>query len=134
MKKVFLVALLAVFFISCSVGDDTQNSFSLLPIYQFDVPTTFKVDSVSVFNVRYKRVNDCQIYNGLYFDQSDNTTKIAVKVVELQEANCNPDNETTYEVPLNFKPSQSGTYILKFWNGKDPNGVDQFSNTEIIVP
>lgn len=134
MKKVFLATLLALFFVSCSVGDDSQSGFSLLPVYQFDVPTTFKVDSVSVFNIRYKRATDCQIYNGLYFNQSDNTTKIAVKVVELQESNCNPDNETVYEVPLNFKPSQSGTYILKFYSGKDVNGTDQFSNTEIIVP
>lgn len=134
MRKVFLITLLALICASCSVGDDTETNFSLLPVYQFDVPTAFKVDSVSVFNVRYKRVSDCQIYNGMYLNRTENEIKIAIKVVELQEANCNPDNETVYEFPLNFKPSQSGTYVLKFWNGKDPNGIDQFSNTEIIVP
>ncbi len=53
MKKVFLLALLSLVIISCSVGDDTDRNFNLLPVFQVDVPTTFKVDSISIFKVRY---------------------------------------------------------------------------------
>lgn len=134
MKKLLLLAVITLLFTSCSVGDDTNSNYTLLPVYQFDVPTAFKVDSVSVFKVRYKRDFDCQIFNGMYFNATGDAIKIAVKVAELQETTCFPDGESVYEVPLNFKPSKSGVYILDFWTGKGANGEDQFSNTQIIVP
>lgn len=135
MKRIFLLVIISSLFISCSVGDDTiQSDYTLLKIQDFDVPTAFKVDSVSVFKVRYKRESDCQLYNGLYFNsQGGNRTKIAVKVIHLEENVCY-DDSSIYEVPLNFRPSKSGVYILDFWTGEGANGEDQFSNTEIIVP
>ena len=134
MKKLLLLVI-AIIAVSCSVGDDTSTNFKVIPIYQFDVPTTFKTDSVSIFKVRYKRESDCQIFNGIYFNgTTDDDIRIGIKVAELPESNCNPDGETVYEVPLYFKPTHSGTYVFNFWSGKDPNGEDHFSNTQIIVP
>jgi hypothetical protein len=134
MKKILFLLAFVLTIVSCSVGDDTDRNFTLLPVNDVDIPNKFKVDSISTFNIRYKRETDCQIFNGIYFNPTETHVDIAIKVVELQESNCQPDNESIYEVPLYFKPSQSGTYMLKFWNGKDPNGQDQFINTEVIVP
>lgn len=134
MKKLFFLLTLIVVISSCSVGDDSNRNFTLVPVYGVDVPAKFKLDSISNFKIRYKRQTDCQIFNGIYVAPTGNTLNIAVKIVELQESNCQADNESVYEIPFRFQPTVSGTYVFKFWNGKDPNGVDQYMNSEIIVP
>lgn len=134
MKKLFFLITILVVISSCSVGDDANRNFTLLPVYEVEVPSKFKLDSISNFNISYKRFTDCQIFNGIYAVPTGNTTNIAIKIVELQESGCQADDESVYTVPLHFKPNVSGTYIFKFWNGKDPNGVDQFTSSEIIVP
>ena len=134
MKKIVFLLALIITVTACSVGDDTDRNFTVLPISTVDVPNKFKVDSISTFKIGYKRDNSCQIFNGIYFEPQAEYIDVAIKIVVLQESGCQPDDETMYEVPLYFKPEQPGTYILKFWNGKDPNGQDQFTNTEVIVP
>jgi hypothetical protein len=34
---------------------------------------------------------------------------------------------------LNFKPTEAGTYILKFWKGKDANGVNTYEEFSVVV-
>lgn len=134
MKKLFFLFTLIVILSSCSVGDDADRNFTLLPVYEVDVPNKFKLDSISNFNLKFKRQTDCQIFNGIYFVPTGNIVNIAIKVVELQESGCQVDSESVYEIPLQFKPTVSGTYTFKFWNGKNPNGIDQYINSEVIVP
>lgn len=128
-----LVILVSVFvFASCS-NDDEGTQFFLSTVENVDVPTSFKVDSISKFLVHYKRPTNCHIFNGLYVGVDNFTRNVAVQFAKLDQGNCDPD-ETVYEMPLNFQPKTSGTYLFRFWNGRTPEGIDTFLEYEAVVP
>lgn len=133
MKKIFLLAFAAFGLSSCSVSDDPGTEFFASTIEDVTMPAKFKVDSTSQIMVRYQRPTDCHIFNGFFSDGSQFTRNYAVRFVKMTYNNCEID-ETAYEVPLNFTPPASGTYLLRFWNSRDANGVDTYIEREAIVP
>lgn len=118
---------------SCSVGDDPQSEFVVLPVDGAVMPTKFKVDSTSIITVQYRRPTDCHIFNGLYYDIDGNTRTVAINAVKLNQSNCQDDSETLFEVPLNFRPTDDGLYVFKFWIGDDANGVEQYLSYDVDV-
>lgn len=134
MKKIFFLLASVIVMSSCSIGEDPQSEFVLLPVSEVELPTAYKVDSISVFNLKYTRPTDCHIFDGIYYDAVDATRVVGIRAVKLLQGGCSPDDQTVYEVPLRFKPAVSGTYNFKFWLGTNSAGVDEYLNTEVIVP
>lgn len=124
--------VLALAVSSCSVGDDANSEFVVLPVDGVIMPNKYKVDSVSVITVKYRRPTNCHIFNGLYYDINSNTRTVAVNAVKLAQNNCPDDSETLFEVPLNFRPTADGAYVFKFWIG-DVNGVEQYLSYDVEV-
>ncbi len=139
-KKLMLLLTLGFLFNSCSKNDsDDDDRYAykgeVLPVVSYRLPTTFAVDMVSTFTLRYKIPNTCYAYDGIYYDKNGMTRTVAINSYQYNSnRSCLPDGINIYEASLNFKPITAGTYTFKFYTGKDVNGVDQFATETVVVP
>lgn len=133
MKKVALFFVLAIVLVSCSSDDGNSPAYFMSYVDSVEMPGSYKVDSVSVIQINYKRPSDCHIYDGIYYKQDGFTRTVAVQFIRPDDQpDCQPDN-TVYQMPLPFKPKVSGTYLFKFWSGRH-QGHDTYLEYEIVVP
>jgi hypothetical protein len=132
MNKYIVIALFFIF-TSCSIGADENNQFVRLPITSVDIPMSFKKDSISNFILKYKRPTDCHIFNGVYYEAIGNERHVGINAVRLLEGNCQPENLTEFEVPLQFKPLETGVYVFKFITAIDAVGNETYQTNAILV-
>ena len=133
MKKIILLLLGAFSIAACDLGGGEEVEFVLSPVQDVTMATAYKVDSVSVIYVRYKRPDDCHVFNGYYYYPQGYTRTCAIEFVHMtNQGNCQED-DTVYEIPLNFKPRYSGTYTFRFWDGMNPDGTQHFFEAEAVV-
>ena len=132
-----IVSLLALFFLfnACSLNDDTQYLFDLLPIQSVDIPTEFTLGETYPITVHYTVPTSCYHFNTLYYDKNLNVRTIAVENAVAQLNNCQeltPSNGArTYT--FNFYVTSNGSYIFKFYQGKDAQGNNIFLEYEVPV-
>jgi hypothetical protein len=132
-----IVSLLALFFIlnSCSPGDDTQYSLGLLPIESVEIPTEFTLGQTYPITVHYTLPTSCHYFSSLYYEKDLNVRTIAVETVVEQGSNCLDlsveDGASTST--FNFHVTSNGSYIFKFFQGKDDQGNDIFLEYEVPV-
>lgn len=134
MKKLslLLVALTAIIMTSCDPGSSEDAEYVLAPVEDVTMATSYKVDSISEIMVRYKRPDDCHIFQGYYYSVDGMTRTCAIEFVKLDRSDCQPD-EVTYQIPLRFKPQVAGTYTFRFWDGSNQDGTDHFFVAEAVV-
>ncbi|MCF6129727.1 hypothetical protein L1S35_08580 [Flavobacterium sp. AS60] len=135
MKNV--ISLLVLFFIlnSCSPGDDTQYSYRLIPIESVEIPTEFTLGETYPITVHYTLPTSCYHFSSLYYDKNLNIRTIAVETLVETRNNCQElsavDGARTET--FNFYVTSNGTYIFKFYQGKDDQGNDIFLEYEVPV-
>lgn len=119
---------------SCSVDEGEKYHLDFLPIEEVDVPDSFQRGETYNIKVKYKRPTTCHVYNGIYYDRDLNIRTFAVQTVVYERNDCqNIVTPTLTEAAFNFQVQNSGSYIFKFWQGKDDNGEDVFYEVEIPV-
>lgn len=135
MKK--LITLLSVFFIvvSCSFEDknDTSVHFELLPVESVEMPVDFYADTDNEIIVHFLRPTSCHGFDGFYYEKDEFTRTVAVQSFVLEQSNCTTLTNQVLEQPLKFRPTDPGTYLFKFWKGKDTNGDDVFEEISVDV-
>jgi len=133
MKKI-LVLIICMIALSCSLGDDTPDNYQeLLPVENVIIPEEFILNETYEISISYLRPTACHGFDDIYYRQEDNSRIVAViSTVFINNNNCSTLN-TELEVTFNFKATQSGIYIFKFWQGKDDNGNDTYLNIEVPV-
>ena len=135
MKKI--LSLLALFFLfnACSPGDDTHYLFKLMPIQSVDIPTEFTLGQTYPITVHYTVPTSCYYFSTLYYDKDLNIRTIAVENAIAQRSNCPDlsaaDGASTYT--FNFYVTSNGSYIFKFYQGKDDQGNNIFLQYEVPV-
>lgn len=135
MKK--LIALFSVFFIvvSCSFEDknDTSVHFELLPIESVEMPADFYAGTENEIIIKFLRPTSCHGFDGFYYEKDEFTRTVAVQSFVLEQSGCTALTNQILEQTLKFKPSDPGTYLFKFWKGKDSNGDDIFEEISVDV-
>ena len=132
-----IISLLALFFIlnSCSPDDDTQYSFKLMPIESVDIPAEFTLGETYPITVHYTVPTSCYYFSSLYYDKDLNIRTIAIENAIAQRNNCQDlsaaDGANTHT--FNFYVTSNGSYIFKFYQGKDDQGNDIFLEYEVPV-
>lgn len=132
-----IISLLALFFIfiSCSHGDDTQYSFKLLPVESVDIPAEFTLGETYPITIHYTVPTSCYYFSSLYYDKNLNIRTIAIENAIAQRNNCQDlsaaDVAKTYT--FNFYVTSNGSYIFKFYQGKDDQGNNIFLEYEVPV-
>ena len=134
MKKLIALICIFVFSISCTQeSDGPRVHLEFVPVESVVLPTTFAVNTVNELEVTYLRPSSCHGFEGFYYTKDDFNRTIAVLNYVIEEQGCLPLlNQLQTEI-LRFKPATSGTYLLKFWKGKDANGVNLYEEFSVVV-
>ena len=94
---------------------------------------SFTLGQTYEIKLKYQRPTSCHFYQGLYYDKNLNTRTIAIQTAVKNNQACTQDIPPIAEVSFNFTATNIGTYIFKFYKGKDTKGEDVFEDVEISV-
>jgi hypothetical protein len=131
-----LIPLIALFFIlnSCSTDNGPRYSLVLLPVDSVSMPTSFTLGGTYQITMHYKKPSTCHYFNTLYYDKNLNVRTIAIENAVEERSDCQTLSNTIVDYSFNFLvTSNGGSYIFKFWQGKDANGNDIFLQYEVPV-
>ncbi|MFN4026088.1 MAG: hypothetical protein ACK4IZ_01435 [Flavobacterium sp.] len=134
MKKIFPVVTLLFLLLSCSIESDTRYALELLPVESVEIPTEMTLGETYQFKMNYRLPTTCHDYNAIYYHKDLNVRTIAIESAVKQQNNCQERTENNlYECTFDFLVTSNGSYIFKFWHGKDEQGNDVFLEYEIPV-
>lgn len=134
MKKIALFIVLITSFLSCSIDNDNPSyTYQILPVDSYVVPTSFTLGQTYSIKLKYQKPTSCHLYQGIYYDKNLNTRTIAVQTAIENNKVCTQEVPPLSEVSFNFIVNNTGSYIFKFYKGKDDKGEDIFENVEIPV-
>lgn len=135
MKQLFLLSILAVSLISCSIDDDSTGEFytEILPIESVEIPTEFTLGETYEISVSYLRPSGCHNFYDFYYTSDLNQRTIAVINSVYPNQACETFENELVDVSFNFKVTSNGTYIFRFWQGEDDNGNDLYYIVEVPV-
>ncbi|GAA3631269.1 hypothetical protein GCM10022397_15990 [Flavivirga jejuensis] len=135
MKKFFVLCLIAVLSASsCSLDDDDQNfSLEILPVESVDIPDEFTLGETYPVTVSYLRPSTCHAFKEFYYLKENNERTIAPINYVFERDNCENLQEELVEATFDFTVTSNGSYIFKFWQGKDTDGESQYLTIEIPV-
>lgn len=134
MKKI--VALIGIFLltISCSKESDEPNvRYELLAVDSVEMPAQFTVDTENEIIINFLRPSKCHVFDGFYYEKEGLTRTVAIQSFVLEQGNCSEIVTELSTQILKFKPTEVGTYLFKFWKGKDTAGQDVFEEFSIVV-
>ncbi|MFV0571630.1 MAG: hypothetical protein ACK5M1_04245 [Xanthomarina gelatinilytica] len=119
MKKLVAYCIIINFILSCSPQDDGSSDilYEMLPIENATLPGEFLLGNTYEITLTYIRPTTCYGYNNIYYSKEGNERTIAIVAYYNPEyANCETVNEEK-EVSFNFKATEGGSYVFKFWQG-----------------
>ena len=144
MKKFALLLVLLTTLSACSLDNDERENYthsvlpitySVLPIESYTVPESFKLGETYVIKLKYQRPTSCHIYQGIYYTKDLNKRTIAIQSAVKDNQVCSTEVPPVSEVSFNFMVTATGSYIFKFYKGKDANDKNLFEDVEIqVVP
>lgn len=136
MKKIVLFLIVITSFLSCSLDDDGPTyTYSVLPVDSYVVPASFTLGQTYPIKLKYQKPTACHIYQGIYYEKNLNTRTIAIQTALQNNQVCTQEVPPISEVSFNFTVTNTGSYIFKFYKGKDTAGEDIFEDVEIpVVP
>lgn len=135
MKKIISLLVLFFIFSACSTDTEPNYSLKLMPIESVDIPTEFTLGQTYPITVHYTRPTTCHYFNNLYYDKDLNVRTIAVECAIKQANNCQDltGDDALGDYTFNFYVTSNGSYIFKFYQGKDENGENIFLEYEVPV-
>ncbi len=136
MKKIVLFLIVITSFLSCSLDDNGPTyTYSVLPVDSYVVPASFTLGQTYEIKLKYQKPSSCHIYQGIYYEKNLNTRTIAIQTAVQNDRVCTQEIPPISEVSFNFTVTNTGSYIFKFYKGKDTAGEDIFEEVEIpVVP
>ena len=135
MKKIALILILITTLVGCSLdnGDNETYTYSVLPIESFTLPANFKLGETYTIKLKYQKPTACHIYQGIYYAKDLNKRTIAIQSAVKDKQICTSEVPPVSETSFNFVVTATGSYIFKFYKGKDTAGKDVFEDVEIQV-
>jgi len=133
MKKIFACLFVLITF-SCSVNNDYEETYTeIVPVESVMMPTEFVLNEVYEISLTYLRPTTCHAFSDIYFVSESNERTVAIiTTVFISNSPCE-DLFTELQASFDFKPTNTGSYIFNFWQGKDDNGDDQYLVIEVPV-
>lgn len=124
MKKLFFALAIPLLFTACQPEEDYQISTVETVVSNVSFSDTISLGDTVNIELDYKIFNDCGIYVGTEAVRNVNNILFQSFVKYSYEGNsaC-PENITTGEETLSFKPEAKGTYYLLF-RKENSNGYD----------
>lgn len=135
MKKIALLVLFMTTLVSCSLDNDNRDTYtySVLPVESYTLPESFKLGETYKIGLKYQKPTACHIFQGIYYAKDLNTRTIGVQTAVKDNQVCSTDVPALSETSFNFTVTATGSYIFKFYKGKDADNKDIFEDVEIQV-
>ena len=135
MKKLILFILFLTTLTGCSIDNDNQDSYSfeVLPIESYTLPEKFILGNTYEIKLKYRRPTECHLFQGIYYDKNLNVRTIGIQTAVNTSQVCTQQIPVPSEVSFNFYVTNTGSYIFKFYKGKDTAGKDLFEEVEVLV-
>ncbi len=134
MKKFFVLSFLVTLLFSCSVDDNGVDfSFEILPIESVDIPDEFTLGAIYPITVTYERPTSCHLFRDFYYLKENNERTVAVVNTVFEENDCEDLTDEMLTATFDFQVTSNGSYIFKFWQGKDDSDEDIFLEIEVPV-
>ena len=133
MKRVLITLIISLTLLSCGFDDNQNQYLEIVPVSSVEMPTAFRVDSITRIPVTYVRPTPCHQFSNFYYNSIGNERTVAIYCLKNGGQNCTPTADYEVTVPLNFKPNHTGNYNFRFWIGVNEDGVDQYIEHEVIV-
>lgn len=134
MKKFFVLCIITLLFASCSIDDDGPNfSFEILPVESVVIPDTFTLGETYPITVSYFRPSTCHTFKEFYYLKENNERTVAPINYVFERNDCETLQDELVNETFNFIVTSNGSYIFKFWQGKDNEGNGQYLTIEVPV-
>lgn len=137
MKKCFFsLIVFASLLSSCSLDDSNSANYYLevLPIDSVDMPETFIHGNTYEISMTYTRHSSCYNFNDFIYEINGNERTVAiVNTVYYGGDTLCIEEEESVTVSFDFVVSGTETYLFKFYQGEDDEGVDQYYLVEVPV-
>lgn len=133
MKKIALFLVLITFLVGCNNDNPDTYSYKILPVESYTVPASFTLGKTYEIKVKYQKPTSCTFFQGIYYSKDLNKRIVAIQAAAKDNEECSQMLPPLSEVSFNFIVSNTGSYIFKFYKGKDAQGVDLFEDVEIPV-
>ncbi|MGJ8591386.1 MAG: hypothetical protein ACSHXF_02490 [Aquaticitalea sp.] len=135
MKHLLVTCFLILSLTSCSLENDyipvAQQEY--VPIASVEVPEEFVLGEIYPIYVTYLRPSGCHLFYNFYYEAEENQRTVAVINTVYSNSECQTYDQEEVEVSFDFMPNQSGTYVFRFWQGKDEAGNDTYYIVEVPV-
>ncbi len=134
MKKI--LAFICVFMLTISCSDEESTPpvrYVLVPIQNVEIPEVMYVETSYNIGVEYVRLSTCHGFDGFYYQKNGFTRIISVQNFVVEKPDCQPLTDQVNSENMLFQPTEPGTYLFKFWKGKDDSGNDVFLEIERTV-
>ena len=126
----------ALLITSCDISDDSVPfTTEFVPIESVTIPSEFVLGQTYPMQLTYFKPSTCHSFYNFYYDTDGHTRTIGVLNLRYQRDNCEtlPQEGNEEVVSFDFRVTQTGTYIFKFYQGKDENGTDSYYIVEVPV-
>ena len=135
MKKIALFILLITTLAGCTLDNNNRDSYSyeVLPVDSYILPEKFTLGNTYEIKLKYTKPSECHYFQGIYYSKDLNTRTIAIQTAVNSNQVCTQSIPAPSEVSFNFYVTNTGSYIFKFYKGKDTTGKELFEEVEVPV-
>jgi hypothetical protein len=135
MKKIILLFVFITTLVSCTKDNVPSNTytFQVLAVESYEVPASFKLGETYLIKLKYQKPTSCHLFNGIYFTTDSNTRTIAINTAVKDNEVCTTEVPPLSDASFNFIVNNTGSYIFKFYKGKNTDGSNLFEEVEIFV-
>jgi hypothetical protein len=134
MKKYLLsIVIVIATLTSCSIDDDLQSFYlEVLPIESAEMPEQFIYGETHEIFMDYIRPTGCHVFNDFLYQINGQERTVGI-INTVYTDNACEDNPETVTVSFQFKVTSFETYVFKFYQGDNEEGVDQYLIMEVPV-
>lgn len=135
MKKFALFILLITTLTGCTLDNDNRDSYTyeVLPVDSYTLPEKFTLGNTYEIKLKYTKPTECHYFQGIYYSKDLNIRTIAIQTAVNNNQVCTQSIPAQSEISFNFYVTNTGSYIFKFYKGKDAAGIELFEEVEIPV-
>lgn len=132
-KYVLLLGVVISTLTSCNIDDDRASFYlEVLPIESVEMPEEFIFGETHEIFMDYIRPTSCHVFNDFLYQINEQERTVGVLNTVYTDGACEEDLETV-TVSFQFNVTSLDTYVFKFYQGEDEDGVDQYLIIEVPV-
>jgi hypothetical protein len=134
MKKYLLsIVVVIVTLTSCSIDDDVPSFYlEVLPIESAEMPEQFIYGEIHEIFIDYIRPSSCYLFNDFLYQINEQERTVGI-INTVYTDNACEENPETVTVSFQFSVTSFETYVFKFYQGEDEDGVDEYLIMEVPV-